>query len=254
MKQYVAVGLAVLAGAAVVEAALIPGLVIGGAAMLAPKVLPTLRRRIAPLMNGAATSRPAARREAAQSNGAAPPASALLPSFLPAVGIKQAIAKTITFRVIVTVLDFTSNYVVIGEFNVAAGLSTFALVVGPLFYLAHETAWNYLAPDERDVDITSLLPRLSNAATEQGQHNLIISRALAKTVTFRTVATAIDFSALYVATGDPLTAVGLAAWGFVVGPFVYWGHEKFWERFNSSDKIDAEDPKAMKLLPAPASA
>jgi len=33
MKQYVAVGLAVLAGAAVVEAALIPGLVIGGAAI-----------------------------------------------------------------------------------------------------------------------------------------------------------------------------------------------------------------------------
>src|SRR5580692_11120822 len=134
MKQYVAIGLAVLAGAAVVEAALIPGLVIGGAAMLAPKVLPTLRRRVAPLMNGTAASRPTARRAAVQSNGKAQPAASAL---LPALGIKQAIAKTVTFRVIVTVLDFTSNYIVIGEFNAAAGLSTFALVVGPLFYLAH---------------------------------------------------------------------------------------------------------------------
>jgi uncharacterized membrane protein len=252
MRQYVAIGLAVLAGAAVIEAALIPGLVIGGAAMLAPKVLPTLRRRVAPLMNGAATSRPAARRAAPQSNSKAPPVAAS--ALLPALGIKQAIAKTVTFRVIVTVLDFTSNYVVIGEFNVAAGLSTFALIVGPLFYLAHETAWNYLAPDEGDIDITSLLPGRSNADAEQRQRNLVISRALAKTVTFRTVATAIDFGALYVATGDPMTAVGLAAWGFVVGPFVYWGHEKLWERFSSSDETIVEEAVPMKLLPAPAGA
>jgi len=253
MKQYVAVGLAVLAGAAVVEAALIPGLVIGGAAMLAPKMLPTLRRRVAPLMNGMATSRPAARRAAAQCNGKAQPAtSALLPSFLPALGIKQAIAKTVTFRVIVTALDFTSNYVVIGEFNAAAGLSTFALVVGPLFYLAHETAWNYLAPVEGDIDISRLLPRRSDSGAQEGRRDLTVSRALAKTVTFRTIATAVDFSALLVVTGDPVTATGLAAWGFVVGPFVYWGHEKLWERFSSSEATSVKEMEPMKLLPAPA--
>ena len=56
------------------------------------------------------------------------------------MAIKQAIAKTVTFRIVVTTLDFTSNYVVIGEATTAAGLSTFAFVVGPLFHLAHETA------------------------------------------------------------------------------------------------------------------
>lgn len=251
MKQYVAVGLAVLAGAALVETALIPGLVIGGAAILAPKVLPQLRRRIAPFVNGAPRARTAARRPAARPNSKAPAAAAAI---LPALGIKQAIAKTITFRVIVTALDFTSNYVVIGEFNAAAGLSTFALVVGPLFYLAHETAWNYLAPCESEVDISSLLPRRSDAGVEEGQRGLTISRALAKTVTFRTLATAIDYTALYVVTGDPLTAVGLAAWGFVVGPFVYWGHEKLWERFSSPEETSVDAPEPMKLLPAPVSA
>jgi uncharacterized membrane protein len=248
MKQYVAVGLVVLAGAAVIEAALIPGLVIGGAAMLAPKVLPTLRRRMAPLMNDAAASRPSARRGAARSNGKAQTAGSAL---LPALGIKQAIAKTVTFRVIVTALDFTSNYVVIGEFNAAAGLSTFALVVGPLFYLAHEAAWNYLAPVEGDIDVSWLLPRRSDAGAQDGQRSLTISRAIAKTVTFRTIATAIDFTALMVVTGDPVTATGLAAWGFVVGPFVYWGHEKLWERFSASEDTSAEEGEPMKLLPAP---
>jgi hypothetical protein len=42
----------------------------------------------------------------------------------------RAIAKTITFHVIVTTLDFTTNYIVIGEIAIAtaAGLSTFKLI------------------------------------------------------------------------------------------------------------------------------
>jgi len=254
MKQYVAVGIAVIAGAALIEAALIPGLVIGGAAVLVPKVLPNLRRRVAPLMNEVARNmsngrgRPAAKRSAQTGAGVSSAASEILP----ALGIKQAIAKTVTFRVIVTALDFTSNYVVIGEFNVAAGLSTFALVVGPLFYLAHETAWNYFIPGEGPIDVSSFLPMRSDAQGEAADApGFTVSRAIAKTVTFRTVATVIDFTALYVATGDPLTATGLAAWGFVVGPFVYWGHEKFWERFTSPDEVSVDPLEPMKLLPAP---
>ena len=45
MKQYVAVGLTVLAGAALIEVALLPGVLIGGVAVLAPKFLPGLLRR-----------------------------------------------------------------------------------------------------------------------------------------------------------------------------------------------------------------
>lgn len=246
MKQYVTVGLAVLAGAALVEAALIPGLVIGGAAMLAPKMLPTLSRRIAPLMNAAAGgyARPAPQRQAARQ--AAVPEIAVAST----LGVKQAIAKTVTFRVIVTAFDFTSNYIVLGEFNVAAGLSTLALVVGPLFYLVHETAWNYFHQGEDAVDASSFLPLRPDAEDKQmAAHGITISRALAKTVTFRTIATAIDFTTLYVVVGDPLTAVGLAAWGFVAGPFVYWGHEKLWEHVNSPEEESA-DPEPARLLPA----
>src|ERR1700761_4835494 len=107
MKQYVAVGVAVVAGAALIEAALIPGLVIGGAAVLAPrllpKALPMLRRRLL----GSVTSR-----------RQSPPATAQVPSqatLLPRFAMGQAIAKTITYRLIVTSLDFTTNYIVIGE-------------------------------------------------------------------------------------------------------------------------------------------
>jgi uncharacterized membrane protein len=252
MKQYVTVGLAVLAGAALIEAALIPGLVIGGAAMLVPKVLPKLRR-------------PGRRPRANSTVRRAEPAASL-PRLLGVktaqaaadrLAIKQAIAKTVTFRIIVTTLDFSSNYIVLGELTTAAGLSTFALVVGPLFYLAHETAWNYFGPADGAVEISSLLP-LRTDAQEAGRRGFTISRALAKTITFRTLATAMDFTTLYVVVGDAITAAGLAAFGFVVGPFVYWGHEKAWDHFASSQEsgVDQAPPikRPTKLLPAAANA
>src|SRR6516165_4880271 len=143
MNRYLAVGLTVVAGAALVEAALIPGVVIGGAAVLAPRYLPKLRRGLAPLLNPGKPAKPQAR--------AARPTQAQsafkLPVAIPGrLGITQAVAKTITFRIIVTALDFTSNLVVLGEVTTAAGLSGFPMVAGPLFYLAHETVWNYYGP------------------------------------------------------------------------------------------------------------
>ena len=248
MKNYVTVGLAVLAGAALVEAALIPGLVIGGAAILVPKVLPQLRRRMRPPVRTSVLQRTEPAQRPARSGAKTVQAAA------DRLAIKQAIAKTITFRVIVTTLDFSSNYIVLGDLTTAAGLSTFALVVGPLFYLAHETAWNYFGPADGAIEVSSLLRLRTDAeAQDAGPRGLTISRALAKTITFRTLATAMDFTTLYVVVGDLATAAGLAAFGFVVGPFVYWGHEKAWEYFPPIEAKIIDQPP-LKFLPAPANA
>src|SRR6516162_2060120 len=192
MKSYVTVGLSVLAGAALFEAALIPGILIGGAVVLAPKYV---RRGLRPLFGPTVRRRNAPKRPRAQRQElAAPPAA-------PArFGIKQAIAKTITFRIIVTTLDFTTNYVVIGELATAACLSTFNLVAGPVFYLAHETAWNYFGPAGADVRVpVGKAPADGEGSDEEG---FTVSRALAKTITFRTLATVMDFTVNYVAVGS----------------------------------------------------
>jgi uncharacterized membrane protein len=243
MNRYLAMGLTVVAGAALVEVALIPGLVLGGAAVLAPRYMPKLRRGLAPLLNPGKPAKPQAR--------AARPAQAQsafrLPVAIPGrLGISQAVAKTIMFRIIVTALDFTSNLVVLGEAATAAGLSGFALVAGPVFYLVHETAWNYYGPADQagDRPIMRLpLPQAMQGMT--GRKDIAISRALAKTITFRTLATIMDFTTIYVFVGDLATAAGLSAFGFVVGPFVYWGHEKAWEYYTSSDR------PPVALLPKP---
>jgi uncharacterized membrane protein len=246
MKATVTAGLAVFAGVALFEAALIPGVVIGGATVLAPKYLPKLRRGLKPLF-GSSVRRPT-RPKAPPPSRQAVNAPAAAPG---GFAIKQAVAKTITFRIIVTTLDFTTNYVVIGELATAAGLSAFALVAGPLFYLAHEMAWKRFGPSS-EAGVPVRLPLLSAATVPQtGRGELTISRALAKTITFRTIATAVDFTANYVVVGDLATAAGLSAFAFVVGPFVYLGHEKLWDYYGSPRDRTLDLPAAPNLLPAP---
>jgi len=223
MNRYLTVGLGVLAGAALIEAALIPGIVIGGAVLLAPRCLPRLSRRLSPDAEPVAgpPRRP----------GPAPPRqdNAQRISLPAGLQIKQAIAKTITFRIIVTGLDFTTNYVVLGELAIAAGLSTVSLIVGPIFYFTHETVWNYLAPADSDVDLVALPATAADTAADP--RAIVINRPLAKTITYRTIGTVLDFTTNYAVISDAATAAALTAFGFVVGPFVYLGHEMLWDHY-----------------------
>jgi uncharacterized membrane protein len=58
----------------------------------------------------------------------------------------------------VTSIEFTVNYIVIGELATAAGLSALAMVVAPLFYLGHEAAWNHFGATYRPFNATAQLP------------------------------------------------------------------------------------------------
>jgi uncharacterized membrane protein len=234
----------VVVGAALLELAVIPGVLIGGTAVLAPQYLPKLGRGVRWLVNSGFRRR-------AEPRVPLPVGTDIQPSFVPVrFTVKQAIAKTITFRIIVTTLDFSVNYLVLGELATAAGLSAFALVAGPLFYLGHETAWNYFGDPDRRVDLAALLPIGADAeAAADARAGLTISRALAKTITYRTVATIVDFTTNFVVVGDLVTAVGLSASGFILGPFVYLGHEKAWDYYGSSGERLAELVPPAGLLP-----
>jgi uncharacterized membrane protein len=79
---------------------------------------------------------------------------------------------------------------------------------------------------------------------------IAINRALAKTITYRIAATTMEFSANYFVVRDLATAALLSSFGFVLGPFVYYGHERLWERFGAP----AAAPPMQLALPAPATA
>ena len=229
----------IAAGVALFEVALIPGLVIGGAAVLAPRYLPRLGKRLRRPPNAAA--RPPVEPAASAPAAFAPdrPTVEGLIALPAGLQIGQALAKTITFRVIVTILDFSSNYLVIGELGTAAGLSGFQLVAGPVFYFVHETSWNHFGRSAggeagpSGIEVPVRLPLRGKAGRRTNGRGFTISRPLAKTITYRTFATAMEFTATYVVVGDLVTAAVLSSFGFVLGPFVYFGHEKAWDYFAS---------------------
>lgn len=192
---------AVAAGAALLEVALLPGIVIGAAACFAAGPLARWGRK---------------------SPNRAKLASAPAPGtpLLPRLAIGRSLGKTVTFRIIVTSLDFSWNYVIIGELAAAAGLSAFSLAAGPFFYFLYESGWNYFKQSETAPDETPL-----------SLHQTVLKTAL-----FRVFATTNEFAANYFVVRDLPTAALLTAPGFVIGPFVYLGHELLWDRFSPVDR------------------
>jgi uncharacterized membrane protein len=91
-----------------------------------------------------------------------------------------------------------------------------------LFYFIHEGTWNYLVGTGK---LTAGPPGAAQA--------FLNNHPLAKTITYRTLATVIEFTTNYVVVRDLGTAALLSSFGFFLGPFVYYGHELAWERYGS---------------------
>jgi len=122
---------------------------------------------------------------------------------------------------------------VLGNLAAAASLSATHLAVRPLYYFVHETAWNYLSPPVRR------------------KAGLGSNRALVKTVTYQTMATTLDFTTHYVVVSNLATAAALSAFGFVVSPFVYFGHEMAWDYYGSPRACRLDLSTSTNLGPAP---
>lgn len=209
---------AIGAAAALTEAVVVPALVVG-ALVLAPRYFPGLWSRPKRAL-------PPPRRAVAA------PAAELMTG----LNVKQALAKTVTYRVAVTGLDFGWNYMILGDAAVSAGLSAATLVLAPVFYFVHEAVWNkasYGAPVVR----ASLAK--GPAVTVAPRGHFTIDRALAKTITFRAFASTMELATNYAVVRDLPTAAALSAFGFVFGPFLYFGHEKLWERLGPASPAKA---------------
>jgi uncharacterized membrane protein len=242
---------AVAAGAAILEAALIPGLLIGGAAVLAPRLLPRdmlsgLADRLRRTVPSPPPARPSADSAEAQASGEAASFDAM-----------RAVIKTLTYRVIVTTVDFGANYVVIGELATAAGLSSLSLVAGPIAYFAHEAAWHYYGPSSarhpNPLEAAVHLPIPGAADGEQkgrtGFAGLKVSRALAKTVTYEGITGVSEFSVNYLFVRDLAAAAGLTTFSMVIAPVVYYLHEKAWDYYDATNSR-SRAARPIKLLPA----
>ena len=235
----------VAAGVAIVEAALIPGLLIGAAAVLVPRLL---RRDVSSGLGALVPMPSAPRAHSAEASG-----SGELASF----DTWRAVVKTFTYRVMVTTVDFGANYLVTGELATAAGLSSLSLVAGPIAYFAHEAAWHYYGPaSARHADPLKAAVHVpipgAGEIQESGRAGFAgvkMSRALAKTVTYEVVTAVSEFGANYLFIRDLAAAAGLTTFSIVIAPFVYYVHEKAWDHYDAN-KVRSPAAQAPKRKPS----
>ena len=242
---------AVVAGAAIVEAALIPGLLIGAAAVLAPRLLPRdMFRGLGDTLGWTAPS-PAQALPASIPHSPEAPASGE-PAFF---DTWRAVVKTFTYRMMVTTVDFGAVYLVTGEVATAAGLSTLSLIGGPIAYFAHEAAWHYYSPasarHRNPLEATVHVPIPGAGEGDENRQtrfsSIKVSRALAKTVTYEVVTAVSEFGANYLFVRELAAAAGLTTFSIVIAPLVYYVHERGWDYYDTTRSPAAP---ALKLLPA----
>jgi uncharacterized membrane protein len=221
--------------------------------VLAPRLLP--RDMLSGLGDRLRRSVPSPVREpsAATAHSPAAPASGEPAPFDTSFDTWRAVAKTITYRVMVTTADFGANYFVIGELATAAGLSSLSLVAGPIAYFAHEAAWHYYGPasarHRNPLEAAVHLPIPGAAGGVTRFASLKVSRALAKTVTYEGVTGVSEFSVNYLFVRNLAAAAGLTAFSMVVAPIVYYVHEKLWDYYDAT-KARSPAASAPKFLPA----
>jgi uncharacterized membrane protein len=222
---------AVAAGVVIFEVALIPGLLIGGAAVLVPRLLARDMLRRGRAVRIASSPVPAPSAPEAHS------AQAAIPDERASFDTRRAVVKTFTYRVIVTTVDFGANFFVLGELAAAASLSSLSLVAGPIAYFAHEAIWHRYGPASVRQGVHLPIPGVT-AGEKKGQTrfaNIEVSRAFAKTVTYEVVTGVSEFSANYFFVRDLAAAAGLTAFSMVVAPFVYYLHEKGWDYYEANE-------------------
>lgn len=225
-------------GAAAIETALVPGILLGGAAWLAPRAVSALRRKRRKTRSVAPTG--------ASLEGRPGPSRQWTLLDSRNLSITTSAAKTLTFRVISAGLDFGWNYYLLGEVASAASLSGFSLVAAPTFYFLHETLWSRVALKG---DASARDPASFQISSDI--FGLKVSKAMAKTVTFRLFATASEFGVNYFVVRDLLLATKLSAFSIVAGPFVYLAHERAWERYEANRRKAPRGAVAPLMLPAP---
>ena len=103
------------------------------------------------------------------------------------------------------------------------------------------SGWAETAQDSAERGLLNLLdparplPPLAQAgpAPADAKSDGAVPRAVWKTLTYRAIATTIDFTTNVVAMGNLVSAALLSVWNTLTGPWIYLGHELAWDYFGA---------------------
>lgn len=66
------------------------------------------------------------------------------------------------------------------------------------------------------------------------------TRAISKVISWRVILTCVNFTYTFVVTGDWRAGLAVAGLAAIFNSFIYWGHERVWNRIQWGKKNETE--------------
>ncbi len=125
----------------------------------------------------------------------------------------RTIAKTISWRLLLTASHIINGLIVTGSLLIGLQIAGMAAILNSILYWLHERAWNFFQWNRKDK---------TDTFTEGNP------RTISKIVTWRILITLSNFLIPFILTGSFGQAVLFAGVATVVNMALYYAHERLW--------------------------
>lgn len=130
----------------------------------------------------------------------------------------RTLAKTLSWRIILTVSHFVNGFIVTGSIASAAAIAGLSAIINSVLYWAHERIWNWAQWNRKPKDGLMFL---------DGQ-----PRTISKIITWRAVITGSNFVVPWILTGSLGQAAAFMSIAIVVNIAIFYFHERAWNRIS----------------------
>lgn len=128
----------------------------------------------------------------------------------------RTLAKTLSWRLILTVSHFVNGFIVTGSMASAAAIAGISAILNSALYWLHERAWNWAQWNRKPTDGIMFL---------DGQ-----PRTISKIITWRAVITGSNFVVPWILTGSLGQAAAFMSIAIVVNIAIFYFHERAWNK------------------------
>ena len=128
----------------------------------------------------------------------------------------RTLVKVVTWRILLTASHIINGLIATGSLLVGLKIAGLAAVINSALFWAHERAWNIAQWNRKQRD---------GAVFIEGQ-----PRTLGKIITWRVLITASNFLIPFIMTGSWGSAAIFAGMATVVNMFLFWAHERSWNK------------------------
>jgi uncharacterized membrane protein len=139
-------------------------------------------------------------------------------------GQLRTIFKVVSWRILLTISHIVNAFIATGSIMLGLKIAGVATVINSVLYWGHERVWNWIQWNRRSATESKFV---------EGN-----PRSLSKMISWRILITSSNFFIPYILTGSWGAAVIFAGMATFVNMFIFWAHERVWNRIKYGKNVN----------------